>query len=102
MVGLMVAAFSLPSVILRPWMGRLVDEWSTRGVMLAGMATLAVSSVAYLAQSFVALFTVRIVHGTGWAAFNSGGHTMVGRLAPPARRGEASGHLQPDARPWRR
>jgi len=91
MVGLMVAAFSLPSVILRPWMGRLVDEWSTRGVMLAGMATLVFSSVAYLVQSFVALFAVRIVHGTGWAAFNSGGHTMVGRLAPPVRRGEASG-----------
>jgi predicted MFS family arabinose efflux permease len=91
LVGLMVAAFSLPSVILRPWMGRLVDEWSTRGVMLAGMATLAFSSVAYLAQSLVALFAVRIVHGTGWAAYNSAGHTMVGRLAPPIRRGEASG-----------
>lgn len=91
LVGLMVAAFSLPSVILRPWMGRLVDEWSTRGVMLAGMATLAFSSVSYLVQSLVALFVVRIIHGTGWAAFNSGGHTMVGRLAPPVRRGEASG-----------
>jgi predicted MFS family arabinose efflux permease len=91
LVGLMVAAFSLPSVILRPWMGRLVDEWSTRGVMLAGMATLAFSSVAYLLQSLVALFAVRIVHGTGWAAYNSAGHTMVGRLAPPIRRGEASG-----------
>jgi predicted MFS family arabinose efflux permease len=91
LVGLMVAAFSLPSVIFRPWMGRLVDEWSTRGVMLIGMATLAFSSVAYLAQSLVALFGVRIIHGTGWAAYNSGGHTMVGRLAPPVRRGEASG-----------
>jgi predicted MFS family arabinose efflux permease len=87
----MVAAFSLPSVIFRPWMGRLVDEWSTRGVMLVGMATLAFSSVAYLAQSLVALFAVRVIHGTGWAAYNTGGHTMVGRLAPPVRRGEASG-----------
>ena len=91
LVGLMVAAFSLPSVIFRPWMGRLVDEWSTRGVMLVGMATLAFSSVSYLIQSLVALFAVRVIHGTGWAAYNSGGHTMVGRLAPPVRRGEASG-----------
>lgn len=91
LVGLVVAAFSLPSVVLRPWMGRLVDEWSTRGVMSAGLITLAVSSAAYLLSGFVALFLVRVVHGAGWAAFNTGGHSMVGRLAPVARRGEASG-----------
>jgi MFS family permease len=90
-VGLVVAAFSLPSVLLRPWMGRLVDEWSTRGVLSAGTITLAVSSAAYLIPGWIALFAVRIVHGAGWAAFNTGGHSMVGRLAPPARRGEASG-----------
>src|SRR5262245_15299399 len=91
MVGLVVAAFSIPSVVLRPWMGRLVDEWSTRGVLTAGTITLAVSSAAYLIPGFIALFAVRIVHGAGWAAFNTGGHSLVGRLAPPARRGEASG-----------
>jgi MFS family permease len=91
LVGLVVAAFSLPSVVLRPWMGRLVDEWSTRGVLSAGTITLALSSAAYLIPGYLALFAVRIAHGTGWAAFNTGGHSMVGRLAPPARRGEAAG-----------
>jgi MFS family permease len=91
LVGLVVAAFSLPSVVLRPFMGRLVDEWSNRGVLLAGTATLAVANAAYLIPGFIPLFIVRIVHGTGWAAFNTGGHSLVGRLAPPARRGEASG-----------
>ncbi|MEX2547956.1 MAG: MFS transporter [Chloroflexota bacterium] len=91
LVGLVVAAFSLPSVVMRPWMGRLVDEWSTRGVLSAGVVTLAVSSAAYLIPGYIALFAVRIVHGAGWAAFNTGGHSLVGRLAPPARRGEASG-----------
>jgi MFS family permease len=90
LVGLVVAAFSLPSVVFRPWMGRLVDEWSTRGVLAGGTVTIALCSVAYLIPGFVALFANRIVHGTAWAAFNSGGHSMVGRLAPPARRGEAS------------
>jgi len=72
-------------------MGRLVDEWSTTGVLTGGAITIAVCSVAYLLPGFVALFANRVVHGTAWAAFNSGGHSMVGRLAPPARRGEASG-----------
>lgn len=91
LVGLIVAAFSLPSVVFRPWMGRLVDEWSTRNVLSSGLVTIAASSVAYLLPTFIALFAVRIVHGTAWAAYNTGGHALVGRLAPPSRRGEASG-----------
>lgn len=91
LVGLIIAAFSLPSVVFRPWMGRLVDEWSIRGVLSGGLITVAISSVAYLIPTFIALFVVRVVHGTAWAAFNSGGHSLVGRLAPASRRGEASG-----------
>lgn len=91
LVGLVIAAFSLPSVVSRPYMGRLVDEWSNRLVLAGGMLIIAVAGVVYLAPSLAAIFVNRIVHGGAWAAFNTAGHSMLARLAPPERRGEASG-----------
>jgi predicted MFS family arabinose efflux permease len=91
LVGLIVAAFSFPSVLLRPVFGRLVDEWNHRRVYLLGALGLAVCSIAYLIPSLAMVFAIRLVHGTAWGAFNTGGHAALARLAPPARRGEASG-----------
>lgn len=91
LVGLIVAAFSFPSVLLRPVFGRLVDEWNHRRVYLLGTLGLGLSSIAYLVPSLALVFLVRLVHGVSWAAFNTGGHTALARLAPPERRGEASG-----------
>jgi len=91
LVGLIVAAFSFPSVLLRPVFGRLVDEWNHRRVYLLGALGLALCSVAYLIPSLAVVFAIRLVHGTAWGAFNTGGHAALARLAPPARRGEASG-----------
>ena len=91
LVGLVIAAFSFPSVALRPFMGRLVDEWSNRLVLAAGMLIIALAGIAYLVPSLLIIFAIRVIHGTAWAAFNTGGHSMLARLAPPERRGEASG-----------
>lgn len=91
LVGLIIAAFSLPSVALRPLLGRLVDEWSNRLVLGCGMLVIAVAGVAYLIPSLTMIFIVRVAHGGAWAAFNTGGHAMLARLAPPGRRAEASG-----------
>lgn len=91
LVGLVVAAFSFPSVMLRPVFGRLVDEWNHRRVYLAGTLGLGVASVLYLVPSLAVIFIVRLLHGAAWGAFNTGGHSALARLAPPARRGEASG-----------
>jgi MFS family permease len=90
-VGFVVAAFSFPSVALRPVVGRLVDEWSRRGVHLAGTICLGVAGFLYMAPSVGAVLLTRVVHGVGWAAFNTGGGTAVAELAPATRRGEAAG-----------
>jgi predicted MFS family arabinose efflux permease len=68
-----------------------VDEWNHRRVYLLGTAGLALCSVLYLIPSLAVVFAIRLVHGTAWGAFNTGGHAALARLAPPARRGEASG-----------
>ncbi|HYH92154.1 MAG TPA: MFS transporter [Candidatus Saccharimonadales bacterium] len=91
LVGIVIAAFSLPSVALRPVMGRLADTTGSRIVALAGVAVMAIAGFAYLIPILAVIIVVRVAHGVGWAAFNTGGHSLLARLAPPERRGEASG-----------
>lgn len=91
LVGAIVAVFSIPSVVLRPSIGRLVDDWSRRGVFRLGLAGMVVSCAGYLAPSLLVMSGVRLLHGTAWAAFNTGANAALADMAPASRRGEASG-----------
>lgn len=91
LVGLIVALFSVPSAVLRPPIGRLVDDWSRRGVFRLGLVGMVLSCAGYLVPSVVVIGVVRLLHGTSWAAFNTGANATLADLAPSARRGEASG-----------
>ena len=89
--GLIVAIFSIPSVLMRPFFGRLVDEWSKTRVLAIGIGGLAISSLLYLLPGLTAMAGVRLLHGTAWGAFNTGGNSTLADIAPAERRGEASG-----------
>lgn len=91
LVGLIVAIYSIPSVIARPPLGRLTDDWSRRGVFSLGIGGMVIACAGYLIPSVLVIAAVRLVHGTAWAAFNTGGNATLADLAPTARRGEASG-----------
>lgn len=91
LVGVVFAVFSIPSVFLRPWIGRLADRYGARRVLLAGTVGLGLAGPAYLLGSLPVILANRIMHGTAWAAVNTGGPSLMARLAPPARRGEAAG-----------
>lgn len=91
MVGLVMAAFSLPSVVLRPIMGRLADDLGMRRILGIGAGLMAVAGALYLLPSMLVLLANRVFHGTAWAAYQTGGNALLARHAPPDRRGEASG-----------
>jgi predicted MFS family arabinose efflux permease len=91
LVGVIVAIYSIPSVLVRPFLGRLIDSWSQRGVWLLGAAGLSIASFLYLVPAIWLVALLRLFHGTAWAAFNTGGNTTLARIAPPARRAEAAG-----------
>jgi MFS family permease len=90
LVGVIVAMYSIPSILLRPLMGRLVDEWSRWKVILLGAAGLGLSSFLYLLPGLGFMAMVRVLNGSSFAAFNTGGTASLAALAPPARRGEAA------------
>jgi MFS family permease len=89
--GLVIFAFSVPSVVVRPVFGRLSDRWSRLGVLAIGVGGVALSGIAYLVPLLVVVVLVRIGHGIAWAAFNTGAGSLLADLAPPRRRGEAAG-----------
>jgi predicted MFS family arabinose efflux permease len=90
MAGLAFAFYSIPSVISRPFIGRLVDQLGTRIMLIAGTVGMAVVAPVYLFPSILLLLAVRVVHGIFWSATMTAAPTLMARLAPATRRGEAA------------
>lgn len=90
LVGVVFLVFSIPSVVLRPWIGRLADRVGTRPVLLMGSAGIALAGPLYFVPSVASLIALRVAHGTAWAALNTGGPSTMAGIVPPTRRGEAS------------
>lgn len=89
-VGLVVAAFSLSAVVLRPWAGRFVDRRGRAVAMAGGGIVFAVSVAGYSwAGSAETLAMLRLLTGVGDAFFFVGAVTAMSDLAPAERRGEA-------------
>jgi MFS family permease len=90
LVGLFIAAFSIPSVVMRPLLGSVADRSSIRSMLAGGTFGLGLFGLVYLIPSLVVLFIGRVFHGIAWAAFNTGAPALMARLAPPTRRAEAT------------
>ena len=89
-VGVIIGAFSLTAVIMRPYSGRLGDRRGRRLLMVAGATSISLATLGYVpAQSLVPLLILRALTGVGEALFYVGAASAVNDLAPPGRRGEA-------------
>jgi len=91
-VGLVIASFSITSVLFRPFVGYCADYWSKTGVMILGHLVQAVSIVICFIPFVGAMMLANGFRGIGWAGMNTGGYTLLATNAPAARRGEASGY----------
>ena len=90
LVGIVVAIYSFPSMILRPFIGRLADERGLHPTWSVGTFLLAITAALYSIPSLITVAANRLLHGSAWAAFNTGGHATMARSAPADRRGQAS------------
>lgn len=91
MVGLVLAAFAVTSVIVRPLVGHWVDRWSDAGVMNWGLLFQGASIFFCFLPFAGAVMLANGLRGIGWAGLNAGGYTLLALTAPETRRGEASG-----------
>ena len=91
MVGLVLAAFAVTSVIVRPLVGHWVDRWSDAGVMNWGLLFQGASIFFCFMPFASAAMLANGLRGIGWAGLNAGGYSLLALTAPETRRGEASG-----------
>jgi MFS family permease len=92
-VGLVMAVFGVPSLLLRTVTGWGADRFGRRPLMLSGAGVFTVASVAYAwATGLAGLVLVRLVHGAGMGLYPTAASAMVADLAPPQRRGEILGY----------
>jgi MFS family permease len=91
-IGLAYGLFTLSAVASRPGIGRLIDRWGRKPILLAGAAIFTLSPLLYAqANSMGTFMIVRLFQGVGIAAFTTAYTALVADLAPPLRRGEAVG-----------
>ena len=90
-IGAAVGAFSVASVLVRPFIGGLGDRKGRRQLIVTGPVLVAGAVALYPAahHSLALLMTLRLVQGAGEACFYVGAASAVTDLAPPERRAEA-------------
>ncbi|MBU7024475.1 MAG: MFS transporter [Theionarchaea archaeon] len=90
--GIVVGILTLSSVLFRPYFGKVTDRKGRRPMLLVGAFIFFISSACYgVTESVIGLILVRILHGTGIAAFTIASVAMIADMSPPHRRGEAFG-----------
>ncbi|MBD2867259.1 MFS transporter [Paenibacillus arenilitoris] len=91
-VGLAAGAFTLTAVVLRPFVGGLLDRYGRRPFMIGGLLLFILSMGLYNWVSTVAvLLALRVLHGVGWALSTTAVSTAVTDIVPVSRRGEGMG-----------
>ena len=92
MVGLLFASFGITLLILSIPMGAISDRIGRKGPMIAGLALLAISTLAFAyAQSLPMLFAARLVQGAADGITWVVGFAMIADLYGPDERGRAMG-----------
>jgi MFS family permease len=89
-VGVVVGAFSVTALLVRPWAGRLADRRGRRLPMVLGVAIFTASVAGYtFSRSVAVLVAMRLLTGVGEALFFTAAASAIADMAPDERRGEA-------------
>ena len=92
-VGLIMGAFALSALLVRPTTGRLVDQWSRKTLLSIGALIYCLAPALYTqVESVPVMLGLRLFHGLGIAAYTTAAGVIVADLAPPSRRGEGMGY----------
>ncbi|MGE5586765.1 MAG: MFS transporter [Clostridia bacterium] len=93
-VGLVMSAFAMASVFMRPFAGRWVDRGGKKGLMLAGAAVYVASATLYGVVTHVkGLVAVRFLHGLGIGMYSTAASSLISESVPRHRRGEGLGYF---------
>lgn len=91
-VGVVIGAYAVTGLLLRPVAGRLADTRGRKPTVLVGALLVALSGLLYLPSLGIAgLIVARLVLGAGEGAVYTAGSAWIVDLAPDERRGRVLG-----------
>jgi MFS family permease len=93
LVGIVAAIHSIPSILFRPSIGRLIDTGRHALLLRIGAVLGTLAPLGLMIPGLAALAPVRFAQGTGWALYSVSAHSLMARRSPADRRGEASGYF---------
>ncbi len=89
-VGMVIGAFSVTTLLIRPWVGRWSDEFGRRQFLVGGSVVFAGTVLLHLVVTEVwQLVLVRMALGVAEGAYFVAGFAALADLAPAGREGEA-------------
>ena len=92
-VGLIMGAFAVSALLVRPMTGRLVDQRSRKTILSIGALIYCLAPVLYTqAETVPVMLGLRFFHGLGIAAYTTAASVIVADITPPSRRGEGMGY----------
>lgn len=93
-VGIVVAAYTIASVMIRPFSGYTLDRYSRKMVFVIALIIYSLLFTGYLvALSVTALILLRFSQGLTWGFTTIAGSTIAVDLIPSAKRGEGIGYF---------
>ena len=93
-VGLVLAAYTIASVMIRPFSGFALDKFGRRTILLLALIFYTSLFAGYLiAFSIVALILLRFAQGLTWGVTTISGSTIAVDIIPTAQRGEGIGYF---------
>jgi MFS family permease len=91
-VGVVIGAYAITGLLLRPFAGRLADRRGRKPTVLLGALILAASGLLYLPSLGIAgLIVARLALGAGEGALYTAGASWIVDISPVARRGRVLG-----------
>lgn len=92
LLGLIVASYTVPAIVIRPFAGFALDRLGRMRVYLPSYLLFGLLFFLYpLAGGWVFLLFLRLTHGAFWGSVMGGANTLAVDLVPASRRGEGIG-----------
>jgi len=93
-VGLVVGAYTIASVLVRPFSGFALDRFGRRSVFLIALVVYSFLFAGYLvALSITAILMIRFAQGLTWGFTTVSGSTVAADIVPVSKRGQGIGYF---------
>jgi len=90
--GLIMSAFAVSGILVRPFAGYLIDNYHRFRLFIVSLSVITVLYLGYPFMSgVVALFSLRLIHGAVWGTCTSSIGPLVADTVPATRLGEGMG-----------